>query len=175
MAPISYQGPRADGESEHHMSQDARLAFEKAYSETKVADILDEKGRKIFSITPSMTLAAAVAELAIRKIGNMPVIDTSGILVGVLSERDIMRAVAEAGEEALALPVEGFMTQNPKTCTEDDQIVTIMQIMTDGHFRHMPVLEGGSVVAMISIRDIVMHRVQEVEYEALRLKQLMVG
>ncbi|WP_180966687.1 CBS domain-containing protein [Cohaesibacter celericrescens] len=175
MAPSSYQAPRSDGEGKKNMSQDARLAFEKAYSETKVGEILNEKGHQIFAITSSMTLSAAVAELAARKIGNMPVIDTNGGLVGVLSERDIVRATAEIGEEALTHSVSAYMTENPKTCSSDALIVNVMQEMTDGHFRHMPVVDGTRLAGVISIRDIVLHRVTEVEYENLRLKQLMVG
>ena len=175
MTPSSYQGPRASEGHQQSMSQDARLAFEKTYSETTVGEILEEKGRQIYSITSSMTLAAAVAEFSARRIGNMPVIDPNGGLVGVLSERDVIRATADIGEEALGHPVSAYMTTQPKICSSEDRIVQVMQVMTDGHFRHMPVVDGDVLEGVISIRDIVMHRVKEVEFEALRLKQLMVG
>lgn len=177
MAPSTYQGPRADIEepSQLSMSQDARLAFEKAYSRTVVQDVLEQKGSEIFTITASMTLAAAVAELSARKIGNMPVIDQRGGLVGVLSERDVIAATAELGDMVLADPVSAHMTTNPQTCSSEDRVLEVMDRMTKGRFRHMPVVDGDALVGMISIRDMVIHRVQEVEYENLRLKQLMVG
>ncbi|WP_319533488.1 CBS domain-containing protein [uncultured Cohaesibacter sp.] len=177
MTPSSYQGPRADGEepAKTSMSQDARLAFEKAYSQTTVSDILKEKPADIFTVTRTMTLASAIAELSARRIGNMPVVDPNTGLVGVISERDIVAAVADIGDEAMGHSVEQHMTSDPATCKGEDLIVDVMQIMTDGHFRHMPVMDGPVLVGVISIRDIVMHRVQEVEYETLRLKQLMVG
>ena len=175
MTPTTYQGPRAEDGSQLSMSQDARLAFEKAYSQTTVGKILEKKGFQIYSVTSSMTLAAAVTELSVRKIGNMPVIDPNDGLVGVLSERDIIAATAEFGEVAMNEPVSKFMTANPKTCSKSERVADVMQVMTDGHFRHMPVIEDGKLAGVISIRDIVMHRVQEVEYEYLRLKQLMVG
>lgn len=177
MAPSTYQGPRADIEepSQLSMSQDARLAFEKAYSKTTVKDILEQKSGEIFSVTASMTLAAAVTELSARKIGNVPVIDHNGGLVGVLSERDIIAATAELGDKVLDDQVLNHMTKNPVTCSIEDHVLDVMDRMTKGRFRHMPVVDGDLLEGMISIRDIVVHRVQEVEYENLRLKQLMVG
>ncbi|SNY94245.1 CBS domain-containing protein [Cohaesibacter sp. ES.047] len=176
MTPKTYQGPRASDETQQNStSQDARLAFEKTYSETKVRDILKGKSADLFTVTRTMTIAAATAELAARRVGNLPVVDHNLGLVGVISERDIVAAVCEVGEEAMGRSVEQHMTMDPATCKGEDLIVDVMQIMTDGHFRHMPVMDGPVLVGVISIRDIVMHRVQEVEYETLRLKQLMVG
>lgn len=175
MTPISYQGPRADAEQPESHSQDASLAFEKAQSETQVAKLLAEHGSEIYTITETMSLASAVAELAAKKVGILPVIDLQGTLVGVLSERDIMRAVAKSGGEAMAANVDEYMTRDPKTCSAEDKIVDVMKTMSDGRFRHMPVMQGGVVAGMISIRDIVQNRVQELELEALKIKQLMVG
>ena len=179
MPPKSYQGPRAKDQRPEHdqnsMSQDARLAFEKAYSQTRVADLLEEKPSEIYAITASMTLAAAIAELSTRRIGNMPVIEPGTGMVGVLSERDIVRATAEHGEEVMSHAVRDYMTRNPVTCSAEDRIADVMQRMTEGRFRHLPVVDDGRLIGVISIRDVVLHRVQETEYEALRLKQLMVG
>lgn len=175
MTPISYQGPRADAEQPESHSQDASLAFEKAQSETQVAKLLSDNGSSIYTITETMSLAAAVAELAAKKVGILPVIDLQGNLVGVLSERDIMRAVAKADGDAMSANVDEYMTRDPKTCSAEDKIVDVMKTMSEGRFRHMPVMQGGVVAGMISIRDIVHNRVQELELEALKIKQLMVG
>nr|WP_321456421.1 CBS domain-containing protein [uncultured Cohaesibacter sp.] len=175
MAPSSYQAPRTDSRGQESTSQDARIAFEKAYSTTTVGDILKDKEVSLYAVTVSSSLQAVIAELEIRKIGNMPVIDPNKGLVGVVSERDVIRATGEFGNEALARPVKDFMTANPQTCSKEDTVGDVMKRMTDGRFRHMPVVDGDELEGVISIRDIVMHRVKEVEYETLRLKQLMVG
>ncbi|WP_316860017.1 CBS domain-containing protein [uncultured Cohaesibacter sp.] len=175
MAPSSYQGPRVETKVQGSASQDARIAFEHAYSQATVGDLLEEKGISLFSVTKSMSLLAVSAELTARQIGNLPVVNANGGLVGVISERDIIKAVAEAGDKALKMSAEDFMTANPKKCVRGDKIVDVMKIMSDGHFRHMPVVDGDRLEGVISIRDIVMHRVKEVEFEALRLKQLVVG
>ncbi len=175
MAPTSYQGPRAEHQGQKSMSQDAHIAFEHAYSQTTVGELLAEKESVVFSVTVTTSLAAVIAELDIHKIGNMPVVDLNTGLVGVVSERDVMRAIGEFGETAMARPVKDFMTRNPRTCSREDKIVDVMRIMTESRFRHMPVVDGAAVEGVISIRDIVMHRVKEVEFETLRLKQLMVG
>ena len=175
MTPSSYQGPRADDEHQVSHSQDASLAYEKAASDTKVAAILGENGSSTYTITESMSLAAAVAELSVKGIGILPVIDNQGTLSGVLSERDIMRAMAETDGEALSAPVSQYMTPDPKTCLAEDKLDDVMKTMTEGRFRHMPVMQGGTLAGMVSIRDIVTNRVRELELESLKIKQLMVG
>ncbi|WP_321447056.1 CBS domain-containing protein [uncultured Cohaesibacter sp.] len=174
-APSSYQGPRAEHKGQQSVSQDAHIAFEQAYSQTTVGDILEEKDGALFSVTVSSSLASVIAELHTHKIGNLPVIDPNAGLVGVISERDIIRATGEFGEEALSRPVRDFMTANPQTCSQEDKVGDVMIRMTEGRFRHMPVVDNDVLEGVISIRDIVIHRVKEVEFEALRLKQLMVG
>ncbi|WP_319413498.1 CBS domain-containing protein [uncultured Cohaesibacter sp.] len=175
-APSSYQGPRAEQKGKRvSASQDAHIAFEKAYSNTTVGDILEEAHGVLYSVTVNASLASVIAELNVRKIGNMPVVDPNAGLVGVVSERDVIRATGDLGEEALSRPVKDFMTANPKTCSKGDKVGDVMKRMTDGRFRHMPVVDGDVLEGVISIRDIVMHRVKEVEFEALRLKQLLVG
>ncbi len=175
MTPISYQGPRADEGHQESTSQDVSLAYDKAESNTTVGAILSQNGSNIFTITETMSLAAAVAELSTKGIGILPVIDNQGGLVGVFSERDVVRAMAQPEETSMAASVGDFMTPDPKTCTADDKLSDVMQRMTEGRFRHMPVMQGGMLAGMISIRDIVNNRVKELELEALKIKQLMVG
>lgn len=175
MTPVSYQGPRADEGGQDSTSQDVSLAFEKAQSNTTVGNVLGQTGSNIFAITETMSLAAAVAELNAKGIGILPVIDNQGGLVGVLSERDVVRAVANPDGTPLTATVAEFMTPDPQTCTAEDKLTDVMQRMTEGRFRHMPVLQADNLAGMISIRDIVNNRVKELELEALRIKQLMVG
>ncbi len=180
MAPISYQGPRAHDKEQESHSQDPTLAFEKAKSQTTVAHILDEKGVTVYTITETTSIAAACADLSIKRIGVLPVIDGQGNLVGVLSERDIIRSMSncdgEEGVQALmADQVQNIMTPAPITCTPDDKVSTIMEIMTEKRFRHMPVLQGGMLCGLVSITDLVNSRLIELELETLKIKQLMVG
>ncbi|MCT4657325.1 MAG: CBS domain-containing protein [Cohaesibacter sp.] len=179
MAPVSYQGPRANEAGQASSSQDSNLAYEKVKSETNVASILSDKGVTVFAITETTSIAAATTELTIKKIGVLPVIDSQGGLVGILSERDIVRAFAEceAGQEqaVLSSAVREIMTPDPITCTTADKVTDLMEIMTEKRFRHMPVMQGGMLCGIISIRDLVDSRLTELELETLKIKQLMVG
>lgn len=175
MTPVSYQGPRADEGGQASTSQDSNIAFEKIDSETTVSKILEVKGATVFSITETTSLGAASTELTLKKIGALPVIDHKGALVGVFSERDVVKAMDATGADALNAPVSAHMTPSPVTCSPGDKVLQLMEIMTEKRFRHLPVTEGERLCGMISIRDLVNSRMQELEYEALRIKQLMVG
>ena len=94
-----------------------------------------------------------------------------GHIAGILSERDIVRALAEHGTAALALPVGQVMTRNVTTCGEDDTIANIMEKMTAGKFRHMPVVAKGKLVGLVSIGDVVKQRVDEIEHESEALRE----
>ena len=107
-APSSYQGPRAEQKGQQSASQDAHIAFEKAYSQTTVGDILEEKDGALYSVTVSSSLASVIAELNIHEIGNLPVIDPNVGLVGVISERDIIRATGRVRGRSARSPGPGF-------------------------------------------------------------------
>ena len=93
-----------------------------------------------------------------------------GRLAGILSERDIVRAIAEHGAAALKLPVSQVMTRNVATCGEDDTIANIMERMTAGKFRHLPVVAKGQLIGLVSIGDVVKQRVEEIEQESEALR-----
>ncbi len=131
-----------------------------------VKTILAAKGGDIYSIDPTANLAAAATLLSTHRIGAAVIRGAGGRLAGILSERDIVRAVSEHGAAALALPVGQVMTRNVTTCGEDDSIADIMERMTDGKFRHVPVLKNNKLVGVISIGDVVKQRVEEVERDA---------
>ncbi|MFN7286282.1 MAG: CBS domain-containing protein [bacterium] len=131
-----------------------------------VSSILKMKGRDVVPTSPDQTIASAATVLADRRIGSLVVIDKAGALVGILSERDIVRAVARHGNEALSHTVSRYMTSKVEVARESDRIQAIMERMTAGKFRHMPVVENGRVVGMISIGDVVKYRLAEMEAEA---------
>ena len=134
-----------------------------------VRSILDTKGHQIQSVEPDAKLSAAVKILAERKIGAVLVMN-QGRLEGILSERDIVRVLSERGAGVLDEPVSSVMTRKVVTCKETDTVAELMETMTTGKFRHLPVVDNGTVVGLISIGDIVKRRVQEyeAEQEALR-------
>jgi CBS domain-containing protein len=131
-----------------------------------VSVILAGKGRDVTTIEPNATLSAAVGMLAEKRIGALLILGADHRVVGVLSERDIVRALAERGAEALGEPVSRTMTRNVSTCTEKETISSIMERMTEGKFRHVPVVEQGRLVGIVSIGDVVKHRVREMEQDS---------
>lgn len=131
-----------------------------------VKTILAAKGGDVVRIEPGATLSQAATLLAERRIGAVVILGAGGRLAGILSERDIVRAVAENGAAALQTPVSQVMTRNVATCTGSDNVASIMERMTKGRFRHMPVVEKDRLVGLISIGDVVKNRVEEVEAES---------
>jgi len=123
-------------------------------------------GGNVISIEPTATLSAAAKLLSKHRIGVVVILGAGGRLAGILSERDIVRAVAEQGAAALGVTVGQAMTRNVTTCTAEDDIAAIMERMTVGKFRHMPVMANGLPVGLVSIGDVVKHRVGEIERES---------
>lgn len=135
-----------------------------------VKTILAAKGRDVITIEPAMSLGDAVQLLAERRIGAALILGADNRLVGIISERDIVRALAERGPAVLEEPVRGTMTRKIETCNENETISSIMERMTAGKFRHMPVVDQGRLVGLVSIGDVVNHRLQEMEHESASLR-----
>lgn len=131
-----------------------------------VTSILAAKGGDVITIEPTATLTAASAMLAQHRIGALIVLGAGGRIVGILSERDIVRALAARGPEALNEPLSQSMTRDVATCGRDDSINSIMGRMTQGKFRHVPVVEGGQLAGIVSIGDVVKQRLDEMERES---------
>jgi len=129
-----------------------------------VQHILAQKGNQIEAASPDLTIADAILLLASKRIGAVIVIDNMGSLAGILSERDIVRAMV-AGAHALEDSVRDHMTQLVVTCTSDTSVADVMDLMTRGRFRHVPVVDEGELVGIVSIGDIVKHRLAEIEDE----------
>ncbi len=123
-------------------------------------------GGDVISVEPTADLATAARLLGAYRIGAVVIRGAGGRLAGILSERDIVRAISEHGANALVLPVGQVMTRNVATCGEDDSIASIMERMTEGKFRHMPVLSKGELIGLVSIGDVVKQRVEEIEQES---------
>jgi CBS domain-containing protein len=132
----------------------------------KVIDILAAKGGGVIDIEPAATLAAAAKLLSKHRIGAVVIRGAGGRLAGILSERDIVRAVAGQGADALAVSVGQVMTRDVVTCVESDTCADIMERMTAHKFRHLPVLRDNAIVGLISIGDVVKQRVEEIEQES---------
>jgi CBS domain-containing protein len=135
-----------------------------------VKAILAAKGGEVVTIDPTMNLAAAANVLADRRIGALVVTGADRRVVGILSERDIVQALAVHGAAALDMPLSAVMTRRVMTCTPSDTISSLMERMTEGKFRHLPVLEQGKLAGIVSIGDVVKHRLQEMEREQSALR-----
>jgi CBS domain-containing protein len=135
-----------------------------------VTTILSAKGGDVISIEPAATLETAVRMLAEREIGALPVLGPDRRLVGILSERDIVRVLAEQGAGVLAQPLSQVMTRKVVTCSQSDTVGVLMELMTTGKFRHLPVIEDEQVIGVVSIGDVVKHRLQEIEQESAALR-----
>jgi CBS domain-containing protein len=135
-----------------------------------VRAILDTKGHNVLSVGPETKLAAVIKLLGERKIGAVLVM-SNGRMEGILSERDIVRMLGERGAAVLDAPVSEVMTRKVVSCREKDTVAAIMEMMTNGKFRHLPVVEDERVVGLISIGDVVKWRVQEYENEQEALQQ----
>jgi|SRR5215212_1272042 CBS domain-containing protein len=135
-----------------------------------VEHILRGKGRNIVTIEANRTLSEAARLLSDHRIGAVLVSDAFRPVLGILSERDIVRAIATRGAAALEEPVSRSMTEKVETCTGESAIHEVMEMMTVGKFRHVPVVEGGRLVGIVSIGDIVKHRLAEVEAETQAMR-----
>ena len=131
----------------------------------QVLDILRTKGTEVTTAPPGTTLAEAVSLLQDRNIGALVVTEDGATIEGILSERDVVRALATAPSELLASRVDSIMTRSVFTCGPSDRVTDLMSMMTDNRIRHLPVEVDGSLSGIISIGDVVKHRLSELERE----------
>jgi CBS domain-containing protein len=137
----------------------------------RISTILRNKGDDVTTIDPGATLQAACDLLSERRIGAVLVLDANGRPVGVLSERDVVRAIAQHGADALAMTVRERMSSPVQTCHPGDGIDRIMAFMTEHRIRHLPVLEDGRLIGIVSIGDVVKLRVDTLESETRALTE----
>ncbi|MEM1380721.1 MAG: CBS domain-containing protein [Pseudomonadota bacterium] len=173
-APTSYAGPRrSENEREVTVSQSKKSNTAKGFG--TVEHLLAEKGNAIFSVRRDDPMQKAVDLLGEKRIGALLVLSEAGDLEGILSERDIVRKLSETPGKVLEQKVEVLMTRTVKTCTPDEPLMAVLRTMTDGRFRHMPVMRGAQVIGIVTIGDVVHYRLRELEHETVKLKQMIVG
>ena len=137
--------------------------------------ILAAKGREVITVEPSASLAEVVQLLAEKRIGAALILGAEYRIIGLISERDIVRALAERGAAALAEPVSQTMTRKVETCNESEPISSIMERMTEGKFRHLPVVAQGRLIGIVSIGDVVKHRLHEMERESAAMRDYILS
>jgi CBS domain-containing protein len=135
-----------------------------------VARIIDEKGRDVTTAPAKTSLADIAATLSEQRIGAVVIVE-KGAIRGIISERDIVRAVAKHGGDGLQMLASEWMTSRVVTCRPEDTINDVMQMMTSGRFRHLPVVKDGKLDGIISIGDVVKWRIAEVEREADQIRE----
>ncbi|MEM7461670.1 MAG: CBS domain-containing protein [Pseudomonadota bacterium] len=173
--PTSYQAPmRGDTESKERTTSQS-VTSNASSEHATVQKLLQGKGGDAFTISPGETISSAVGILRDKRIGALIVVDENGDLAGILSERDIVRKLADTPGKTLAQKVEDNMTRKVVTCTPEDPLITVLRRMTEGRFRHMPVLDDGKLCGIVTIGDVVKFRLNELEHEVLQLKQMIVG
>ncbi|HEY6715001.1 MAG TPA: CBS domain-containing protein [Reyranella sp.] len=140
-----------------------------------VSDILLQKGGLVFTVTPGTSVAQLSQQLSTRRIGSVLVLDGEGSVAGIVSERDLVRALASHGAKAMELEARQVMTRDVITCDPDDSIDQVMQTMTRGRFRHLPVVRHGELLGLVSIGDVVKARLEETKHETEALKAYIVA
>ncbi|MEM6620221.1 MAG: CBS domain-containing protein [Pseudomonadota bacterium] len=174
--PTSYRGGSADRDTGADKTYSQTTATNTVQDRTTVGQLLSSKSSAgVISIGPDDTIADAVGVLRDKRIGALVVTDAGGALCGILSERDIVRKLAETPGQTLPQSVADNMTTKVETCAADDLLEDVLRRMIAGRFRHMPVMDGAQVAGMITIGDAVNHRLMQLEHETLQLKQMIVG
>ena len=132
----------------------------------KVTEILHRKGADVITIWPGASLQSAVERMASRNIGALVVVDDEGKIVGMVSERDVVLALAASAEKAPAQSVTDVMSRRLLTCGPDDSLAELMAVMTEHRVRHLPVVDLGQLLGLVSIGDLVKARLGELEFES---------
>lgn len=135
-----------------------------------VAALLKSKGGSVSTATPNATLLEVAKQLSERKIGAIVIVGDNGKVDGIVSERDIVRALSEHGLDAVNTPVGNVMTREPVSCELSVTVDELMSTMTRGRFRHLPVIEDGALIGIVSIGDVVKNHIAEVEMEVSAMR-----
>lgn len=136
----------------------------------RIADLLRHKGSDVATAAPGLSVSGLLEDLARHNIGAMVVVDDTGTLVGIVSERDVVRRLNERGADLLHAPVSEIMTSEVVTCGPGEAVDTLAAIMTDRRIRHMPVVEDGRLVGLVSIGDVVRSRIEQLESHSEQLE-----
>ena len=137
---------------------------------TKVSSVLKHKGHEVVTVTSDQTVTAIVTVLAKNRIGAVPVVNDKGQIIGIISERDIIRGMAQHAGSVLTLAADKLMSRDVKTCSTEDTLDDLMEVMTRQRIRHLPVIADGALHGIVSIGDVVKQRLEEVQSEAEELR-----
>ena len=141
----------------------------------QVKSILKAKGTRVITVAPHTTIDALAHRLRLENIGAV-VVSSDGVTVdGIISERDVLRGLAEHGTELLVMPVEALMTHGVQTCTPEADVKDVMRLMTQKRIRHLPVVNGDRLVGIVSIGDVVKNRLDDMEMEANVLRDYAIA
>ena len=141
----------------------------------KVETILQRKGNDVLSLRPEDTIQTAAAILTMNKIGALPVRDGEDLLVGILSERDIVKGLNSTGADVINSRVRDLMTEKVTTCTLDEEVVDVQTKMHNGRFRHIPVIEEGKLMGVISQGDVMHMCIEKAQTEANVMRELAIA
>lgn len=139
-----------------------------------VSDILSQKGGLVHTVTPGTSVGQISQQLSLRRIGSVLVMEDDAV-AGIVSERDLVRAFASHGAAAMELEARHVMTREVVSCDPDDSIEQVMEMMTRGRFRHLPVVRHGELLGVVSIGDVVKARLEETRHETEALKAYIVA
>ena len=135
----------------------------------RIADVLRNKGASVATITPETSVSGLLTELSVHNIGAMVVVSPDGV-IGIVSERDVVRALQQRGADLLRAPVSEIMTTFVATCTPNDSVDSLSALMTTTRVRHIPVMENGRLTGIVSIGDVVKTRMEELEAQQEQLQ-----
>ncbi len=138
-----------------------------------VAQILKAKGRDVTTARPQTPLKDVAETLAIKKIGAIVILNETGRVAGILSERDLVRVIAERGPNAMILTASDVMTHNVVTCDLNSTLDELMELMTSGRFRHVPVVEHNALVGLVSIGDVVKFHIADMALEVTAMRSYL--
>lgn len=141
----------------------------------RIQDVLRAKGGEVYTISPEATVTELLARLASHNVGALVVCADDDTVAGIVSERDVVRRLDDRGTEVLGATVSQIMTTTVTTCSERDAVEELMRLMTDRRIRHVPVVRDGRLVGLISIGDVVKHRIGELEHERQNLIGYIAG
>ncbi len=141
----------------------------------RVSSLVEGKGSNIVSVTPASQISDVAHTLREHRIGAVLVLSDDGAIAGMLSERDIVRGVAEHGNHCLTMSAGDLMTRSVVTCGPDDSVDRVMALMTEHRIRHLPVTDAGGLVGIISIGDVVKHKIEQIEAEAKEMRDYIQG
>jgi CBS domain-containing protein len=140
----------------------------------RIADVLRRKGSTVATVGPNATVAELIAELAKHNVGALPVVD-EGRLIGIVSERDVVRRLHDVGSALLGSPVADIMTSDVTTCSPSDNVADLAAVMTERRIRHIPVVAEGELIGIVSIGDLVKARIDLLESERAQLQNYIAG